>query len=174
MAHEEKWSDYLDAAHRKTDIARYHLEQLRASLAPSAQPGPSSYPPIPVQAHFEGVVVSVMAAVDQVAQGINVAFDLRASSSDLFEKAYRPLASTIPELDTWLKKKLGLDLRRIRVRIVHYSYRKKPVPGPSWHVEDTGAGYDGSRELRVYSEAALRHAEELIGLIKKIRSKFQR
>lgn len=52
------WGSYLAAARRKIEIAAFHLDQLSTALAMAEPTGP--LPSIPVQAHFEGVVVSSM------------------------------------------------------------------------------------------------------------------
>jgi len=58
-----KVKECLIAARRKVHIAEYHLGSLRSALAASERPdGPS----VPVQAHFEGVLYSVIAASEQV------------------------------------------------------------------------------------------------------------
>jgi hypothetical protein len=176
----QNWHLYFDAARRKDLIARYHLENLRRLLHPVAKPDASGSPPIDVQAHFEGLVISVMAAVDQVAQAINSKLCLRARPDELFEKAYGKLAPVIPKLQDWRERPIGRDLRRIRTRIVHYSYAKLPLgpesPPEGWKVEDAGVGYDapGMRELESYGEAAVRHADELINLLPAIDAELRR
>jgi hypothetical protein len=176
----ENWRLYLDAASRKDLIACYHLEKLRRLLHPVLRPNASGSPPIDVQAHFEGIVISVMAAVDQVAQAINSKLCLGARPDDLFEKAYGKLAPVIPQLQDWRERLIGRDLRRIRARIVHYSYGKLPLgaegPPEGWKIEDAGVGYEGARrrELESYGEAAVRHADELIDLIPAIDAELRR
>lgn len=84
MAHEE---DLLVAAGRKVKAAAYHAERLR-QLLDSGQASSDS-PPVPVQAHFEGVIVSLIAAVDQVAQAVNSARQLGLRQTDLVQKDVR-------------------------------------------------------------------------------------
>jgi len=166
------WLSYLEAARRKGEIARYHLEKLHCYLDPDASQYHLS---VAVQAHFEGVVFSVMAAVDQTAQAINSALHLGARESDLFEKAFGELAPTIAGLEAWRGKLLGRDLRRLRTKAIHYSYEKsQDQQGLRWVVQEVGVRYQGSRELRDYCEAAVHHVEELIGLIPAVESELRR
>lgn len=123
-----------------------------------------SAPAINVQAHFVGVVVSVMAAVDQVAQAVNSAWQLHLDSSNLVEKAFTTLAGRMPAIDNWFKEQIGRDLRRIRVRMVHYAYAKTPQ-GSCWVVESAGTEFSGSRELVAYAESAVEYGECLRRLL---------
>ena len=59
------WTSYIEAARRKIAVADYHAERLRVELESAGYPGPGM-PPIGVQACFEGVIIAVMAAIDQV------------------------------------------------------------------------------------------------------------
>jgi hypothetical protein len=171
---------YFDAARRKVRIAEYHLEELTRRLSDAPKPRPSDLcPTIPIQAHFEGIVISVMATVDQIAQAINEECDLKASPGDLFDKAYSSLAPKIARLKNWCEKLIGRDLRRIRTRVAHYQYSKIPLNDGQgdphgWQVEDAGVGYDGSRELGAYGRAAILHARELIDLIPAVQSEIGR
>src|SRR4051794_36390766 len=108
------WHEYLVAARRKVEIAAYHADCLDREL--NAASGPVGLAPsIPVQAHFEGVVVSVMAAVDQIAQAVNKTFGLRLPPHQLVEKAFTAAREKVPSLSGWYEDPLGVDLRRIRV-----------------------------------------------------------
>jgi len=165
----------LGAARRERQIAEYHSKELGRRLDPVPKPEPDDSCPIPVQAHFEGVVTSVIEAVDKVAQAINAKLRLGAGPGQLFDKSYGELAPDIQNLESWREKPIGKDLRLIRVRIAHYSYGKVPFSegsgGPEgWKVEDPRVGYKGSRELKAYAQAAVDHAGELIGLIPAIES----
>jgi hypothetical protein len=158
----EIWQDYFEAARRKAEIASYHLDRLKQVTTPAQSP--DTVPPIPVQAHFEGVVVSVMAAIDQVAQGVNSALGLNLSSGDLVSGAFDKIIRLLPPAQKWYAYPLGRDLRRLRTRMVHYYYAKSPA-GLKWGVESADTNYDGSRELIAYSTAAVRYAEELGSLL---------
>ena len=166
----ELWQNYFEAARRKAEIASYHLDQLKQVTTP-AQP-PATVPPIAVQAHFEGVVVSVMAAIDQVAQGVNSALGLNLSSGDLVSGAFNRIIRLLPAADKWYAHPIGRDLRRLRTRMVHYHYAKSPA-GLKWCVESVDTNYDGSRELIAYSTAAVRYAEELRSLLPDLEVKLR-
>lgn len=151
-----EWQACLDAAERKIKIAAYHLEHLNQVLVSSKDVG-DNLPSIAVQAHFEGVVVSVIAAIDQVVYVAKSAFGLPLSQVD------------IPEVKIWYENKLGVDLRCIRVRMVHYSYKKKPL-NIVWVVEPVEQSkYAGSRELAPYASAALEYGIALCALFPQIK-----
>ena len=155
------WEDCIEAARRKIRIAEYHQGALNVSLVPAAD---ELMPPIAVQASFEGVIISVVAAMDQVAQAANYAWGIGASPGDLFAKASAAIEGKIPAFGSWLANPIGRDLRRLRTKIVHYSYVKESVAGREWHVQGTGIQYDGSRELVAYVDDVLAHGAELIRL----------
>lgn len=160
----EKWKAYLLAARRKCEVSEYFAQRLAAVLRDVEHH--SDLPPIPIQAYFEGVVISVMAAVDQVAQAANNALRLRLSPDRLVRQAFEQLGALVPEVAPWFADSLGLDLRRIRTRIIHYSYVKSPdAKGPRWQVESAGTPYSGSRELLAYTTVAAEYATRLRDLI---------
>ena len=156
------WQDLLSAARRKLEVSEYHLECLKPTLrAPSAS---TERPPVPVQAHFEGVVVSVLAAIDQVAQAVNSRCDLRLAPGDLAAQSFARAAQLVPEVAGWFSEPIGRDLRRIRRLMVHYSYRKLPS-GSDWLVEPAGTDFSGSRELVAYAQQAVHYGQELSRLL---------
>lgn len=152
------WQDLLEAASRKVDLAEYHLACLATSLM--QPPVSDKQPPVPVQAHFEGVVVCVLAAIDQVAQAVNSACGLHLRTADLVERAFARASLEVPDVAKWFKDPIGRDLRRVRTRMVHYSYAKLPNLS-QWLVEDAGTEYTGSREVLEYARAAVRYGHEL-------------
>jgi hypothetical protein len=108
-----------------------------------------------------------MAAVDQVAQAVNSAWQLRLNSSNLVEKAFTTLAEHLPEIGDWFSEQIGRDLRRLRVRMVHYAYAKTPQ-GPGWIVESAGTGFSGSRDLVAYANSAAEYGERLRRLLPRV------
>ena len=163
------YTDLITAAGRKIEAAAYHAEQLR-QLLDSGQPA-SDAPPVPVQAHFEGVVVSLIAAVDQVAQAVNSGRQLGLRQSDLVQKAFELLSAELPAVREWFHDAIGRDLRRIRTRIIHYSYVKSPAPNAArWSVEPAGGDYNGPRELVSYAKAAVQNGRRLEALLPGISS----
>src|SRR5262249_26496647 len=156
-------------ARRKIEAVSYHAHQLR-QLLDSGQPVSDS-PPVPVQAHFEGVVVNLIAAVDQVAQAVNSAHRLRLSQSELVRTEFGLLGEELAEVHQWCQDPIGRDLRRIRTRIIHYSYVKSLTPQAArWSVESVGKDYCGSRELSAYAEAAVDYGRRLDALLTRISS----
>ena len=154
------WPDYIDAAHRKIDIAAFHCNQLKAALAQSRDNG-SSRPDIKIQAFFEGVITAAISAADQVAQAANSALKLRAGNGRLFDVAAPEIEARVPCFREWRERPIGRDLRKLRVRIVHYSYVKSPTVDRNWQVEATNSNYQGSRSLLDYAEATVAYAREL-------------
>ena len=166
----EGWQKYFQAARRKVAIARYHRDRIEEIIKLSEQPG--NLPPIPVQAHFEGVLVSVIAAIDQVAQGVNSALDLGAQPSKRVKIAFEKIIRLLPKVRKWYDNPLGVDLRRIRTRIAHYSYKKTPKES-YWVVESASTHYKGNRELVAYSIAAVNYIECLEKLLPELEPKLK-
>jgi hypothetical protein len=143
---------------------------LKKSLADNEIPS-DGRPSIPVQASFEGVVFAAIAAVDQVAQAVNSALKLGLAPGELFEEASKAIEASLPEFRAWREQPIGIDLRRIRTRMAHYSYRKVPAKGLIWEVETANEGFNGSRELSAYAEAAVsysREMEKLLGSLEEV------
>jgi len=149
----------LNAAKRKIGIAEFHYQQLKLQLA-ATEVQSENPPPIPIQAYFEGVVTSIIAAIDQVAQAANYGLSLHLKNGNLVEKGFAALITEIPGLQTWYSNNFGIDLRRIRTRMVHYSYKKMPL-ALVWTVESTDSKYTGSRDLGIYADKALKYGLEL-------------
>jgi hypothetical protein len=167
-----RWNRYIDAANRKVEIAAFHFEQLSLAL-PKCPPPHDGRPDVPTQAFFEGLVVASIAAVDQVAQAANSALDLGLSGGNLFEGAAPQIESRVPEFRCWRTKPIGLDLRRLRVRMIHYSYEKSAAGDPSWQVEIANPAYTGSRDLLAYANAALEHFRELAVIARKLETALE-
>ena len=157
------WQNHLDSAQRQTCIAAYHVKRLEELLRGQRH---GTEVPIPIQAHFEGAVVASIAAIDKVAQAVNSALKLRTRSSDTFEKAFTEIRHIEP-VDKWYRNQFGRDLRRIRVRIAHYSYTKD-FTGVHFTVEDSQTNYNGPREILAYARASLEYSGQLCALIPNI------
>lgn len=165
-----KYKGCLHAASRKIGIAEFHLKHLRIELAATAVQNENP-PPIPIQAYFEGVVSSVISAIDQVAQAANYVFSLHLSNGSLVEKSFAALITEIPGLQTWYSNSFGTDLRRIRTRMVHYSYKKMPLK-LVWTVESADSKYTGPRDLETYADKALKYGLELTANLSTIEQKL--
>lgn len=162
------WTSYIFAAHRKTAISQFHLAQLDLVLARD-EVVTGGFPSIAAQAHFEGVIIAAISAVDQVCQAANSALKLGAGGdTKLFEVAAPQIVARVPEFEAWQLQPFGIDLRRIRARMIHYSYEKEPHSDRNWHVEDAGSGYDGPRDLHSYAKAAMEYAAALDGIADKL------
>jgi hypothetical protein len=159
------WTAYIDAAHRKIAIAEFHCEQLHTALRDD-HVDHGYRPSISVQAFFEGVITAVISAADQVAQTANSALKLGSGRGDgnLFDVASPEIEARVPRFKEWREQPIGVDLRRLRARMVHYSYKKSPAADLNWHVETTGSDYTGARDLYSYASAAVSYARELGGL----------
>lgn len=163
---QSNWKEYIDAAHRKINIAKFHCEQLNIALQQENRL--DERPSIPIQAYFEGVVVAMVAAIDQVAQAANSALQLHLLPGNLFNGAASEIERYVPEFKTWREQPIGRDLRRLRTRIVHYSYDKSSNGRLSWLVETTSSNYTGTRDLSGYAMAVVAYAHELDDLAQKI------
>lgn len=161
----ENWGVYLDAARRKIQIAVFHRDCLEGALTSVGRTG-ALMPPIPIQAHFEGVLFSIMAAVDQVAQATNKALGMRLPPGELISKAFSALGEKLPAVQAWFNDKIGRDLRIIRTRAMHYSYDKKSEQ-VRWEVESTGEtrDYAGDRDLLSYATAGVEYGQRLAALL---------
>jgi hypothetical protein len=165
------WTDYIDAAYRKIDIAAFHCEQLKITLGQYSGPF-GSRPTIPIQAYFEGTIVATVSAVDQVAQAANSALNLHLESGNLFEGASREIESRIPSFRAWREQPIGIDLRRLRTRIVHYSYIKSSNGDQKWLVETANENYTGARDLSSYAEATVAYGRKLALIIGELKEWF--
>jgi hypothetical protein len=141
---------YLHAARRKIHIAEYHLSCLRSALAVSERPGE---PSVPVQAHLEGILYSVIAASDQAYEATKLG-------------PARPFRCN---LEAWRQEPIHKDVRAVRRLATHHHYRKTPA-GPRLEVQEQGKPYGKSRVLDVYSEAACDHLRRLLPLLGEIES----
>lgn len=166
LADDAAWTNYLDAARRKIEIASFHANALDDFLKRGETPN-DGRPPIAVQASFEGVVIAVVAAIDQVAQAVNSALGLRLPPADLFQGASREIEARVPEFKEWRENPLGIDLRRVRTRMMHYSYRKTAA-APTWDVEVGTVDFKGLRDLSSYAKAAVTYAGALKALVEKV------
>jgi hypothetical protein len=155
---------YLNSLHRKLQVAKYHLDQ----LALAAKTGLHEPIPIPLQAHFEGVLTSVVAASDKLAEVINIMLSLgirNATIKKLLIKILQrgdPLPDWYLPLKTWHEAPIAADVRAIRNLAVHHHYRKSSR-GLSLEVQlppHTQAPYSGSRELVAYCTAVVQHANQ--------------
>ena len=162
----DDWPRYIDAAKRKIEIAEYHCDQLKHALSNASVPH-DWRPEIRTQACFEGVVVATIAAVDQIAQAVNSALNLHLASGKLFEGTLGEILERVPEYENWRQQPIGRDLRRLRTRMVHYSYTKSSN-GPRWEVEVANEDYAGPRDLLGYAEATTAYAQELGSLAGKL------
>jgi hypothetical protein len=158
----DDWSEYLAAAQRKVDIARFHAERLGASLGMGA-----NNPTVEVQAHFEGVIYGFVASCDQVGEAINLAYDFGLKNANLQDALEQmPHSSLRSRLFRWQQAPIAADVRDIRRRAVHHHYEKTPN-GPHLYVQvpSRARAYGGSRTLEVYAAAATDHLGQLEPLL---------
>jgi hypothetical protein len=173
VSHRTAWREYLQAARRKLGVARYHLEQLGEVLR--GDPRPRVTPAI--QAHFEGVMTSLIAAGNQVSEGLKGAFELAIEEATLAKVLPR-----VPSdyrwrrtLEAWRTAPIARDLRQIRNLAMHHHYGKSPT-GPRLEVQEppTGRPYGGPRDLIGYCTAALTHGEALEPILVEIEHSLAR
>jgi hypothetical protein len=165
---------HLEATQRKAQIATYHLSRFEELLDPTPPPQQLS---IPMQAHFEGVVVATMAAVDQVVQAAKSVLKFKlGKNDDLVNKAFETLSSSLPQIGDWFGDPIGRDLRSIRTKMVHYAYRKTTnSPRLQWEVQRAATQQqEGSRELTAYARAAVSYIDRLTSFLPAIERLFYR
>lgn len=156
---------YFDAARRKVAMARFHRDELKDRIAGDFLIG--ERPPVEVQAHFEGVLFSAVAAADQLAEGINLAFELELSQPTIFEsldampRGWRPRK----RLFKWVRDPIAGDYRAVRRLVTHHWSNKTPR-GPVIEIQRPLSGrYPGPRDLGSYCDAVLDHLEVLEELL---------
>jgi hypothetical protein len=145
------------------EVAEYHLRNLRDLLAEN--PGEVT---VPVQAHFEGALLSFIAASDQTAEAIRLALGLRLRNANL-----RMVLDSVPrggswreDLVRWHDDPLAEDVRRLRRLMAHHHYDKSPATGRlEVQRPPEGTGYHDSRELVAYCTATVDHARGLAALL---------
>lgn len=162
-----KFTEYLEAAGRKVEIASYHLDMLKKVMVPPY--GSTSVPPIPVQAHFEGVVIAANAAVGQVQKGIDSVHKKSVPKNKKCLGAFWKVSHRVPEIERWCLEPIGRDLQCLRNKMVHLSYKKTQTGLLEWIVETVKSNYEGSRELVTYCTRVIKHMKELQGLIPSIK-----
>jgi hypothetical protein len=160
--HTSDWRQLLFAAERKLRISEYHLEQLRRELSSPELQG-DAVPPIPVQAHFEGVLVTLPSAENQLAEAAKIALGLDLPEGRVLKGGMQQLGRLVPEIRVWSGHEIVKDLRHIRNRIIHYCYLKDPeARDHRWRVESADTHFAGSRELLAYASAAVEHGRRLL------------
>ena len=123
----------------------------------------SDAPPIPVQAHFDGVVTSVSAAIELVTQAIRTLPPMaRPPGTPEF------LSQDVAD---WSREPFREDLRRLRNRITHFSYVKTPE-GLHWTVQPVESTWRSSRELLSYARCAVEYGERLERLLPQIEAEI--
>ena len=165
----EDWQSLLFAVERKLKIAEYHLDQLKQELSSPELVG-SDVPPIPVQAHLEGVLIALASAENQLVKGVVIALGIKQSDEDVHSKAMRELERLVPNVREWSIQEIVRDIRFMRNRVIHCHYVKDPsAHGHRWRIESANTRYGASRELLAYTSAAVEHGQRLLGLLPSIK-----
>lgn len=89
----------LFAAGRKIEVARYHFDELCGLLCQASKS--QDLPPIPVQAHFEGVVISIIAAEEKVKEAVRHAYGVSRDDEQKCRRIYINVARKLPALSEW-------------------------------------------------------------------------
>ena len=119
--------EFTHAIDRKRRIAGYHFDCL-TKLVPEAQP--QSPVPVPIQAHFEGLIMSVIACADQIATGLWSVSGVGVERGGLDATFREPLPEIILESEhlmdvqkMWFDAAIQ-DIREVRRRAAHVYYDK--------------------------------------------------
>jgi hypothetical protein len=167
-----QWAQYLYAAHRKVRVANYHLGKLLEALAKTPD-----VVTIAVQAHFEGVIMSDVAASYGVAGAVNhgLRVGLKRRDVNLKEVLDRvsPDCRGFRGLRRWHDAPIAADARAIRNLAAHHHYVKSPT-GERIEVQPPpgDAAYHGSRELVEYCSAVVDHLGRLEPLLDGLAERF--
>ncbi|MGH7949100.1 MAG: hypothetical protein ACREQF_07750 [Candidatus Binataceae bacterium] len=153
-------AEYLSAVGRKMEIAEYHLKRLIGLLNPCPQATSQGFPPVKVQAHFEGVLFSVKAAVDQITALLAVRLKCP------YRRALARASETDPKLKDWMDDPLFTELNELRRLAAHHTYVKRPSgPEEAWAIEAVGSAYDGPRELAAYCSKVTSYGSRLLEIV---------
>jgi hypothetical protein len=167
--------EYVEAILRKEAIADYHSKCLEPLLLEIDGREPV---PVPVQAHFEGLLYSVIACADQTAAGLYAVAGLGQSRRGLDRVFVAKHASVLEkshlmgELKALWTRGEMFDVREIRRRAAHLYY-DKDGRGEHYYVREyqlrperfSGGGPISERELGRYCGVALElgHALSRLG-----------
>jgi hypothetical protein len=173
----------LQAASRKIAIASFHESEL-SQYVNQHQPLPNQAP-VPVQAHFEGVLYAYVAASDKIEEAILGVLEPRPKIPrgtrgwDRFRLIVHALneVNVAQRLVIWSADPFFADARWVRNQATHAYYEKQhPATGlpaiGDWQVEEPRRGglkaYDSdpdSRRLRAYCCKAVEHLQALGDLL---------
>ncbi len=163
-----RYQDYLVAARRKIEIARYHGDCLESLTPNELSIIENGLPLVKVQAHLEGLIYAFIAATDQLGEGLNLGLRLHLYQPNLqnaIEGMDKRKSQLRRDLQRWQENPLAKDVRELRRQATHHHYGKTQQ-GPQWLVDHLPKSrYSGSRDLDEYSKAVLEHLEKLLTII---------
>ncbi|MBA3687602.1 MAG: gamma-glutamylcyclotransferase [Chloroflexi bacterium] len=153
--------EMLNAACRKVEIAHYHFDQLRRWMA-ATPPEALREVPIPIQAHFEGILAAGYSALDEVA-----GFHGKRDAKRLFEMD--PADEPFPAaLRAWYDQPLIRHAGKLRNAATHRFYGKLPAGGEAvegLRIPDLGFGGQVPSELMIYAAALLEQWDSLAAVV---------
>lgn len=133
------WRESSTAVRRKLEMAAFHLDALHET----------SYKlTVPFQAHFEGVLYSSDAAVDQLDAAVRRELAFTSSTA---ERAVA-LQALLGAIQAFNRQPIRTDARLLRNRATHHHYSKHPTRWDAIVVEPVQSSYRGSREIIEYSD----------------------
>ena len=153
----------LVAASRQIEISRFHYHELEKIL-PSAKPDERDMPPIPVQAFFEGTVISAFAAIDKLLGAIARHYSVPREFEQLANiESFAPGSKNLQDKENFYR-----DLKKSRNEAVHESLTKTHE-GLVWMVKKPNrTGYTGARDILRYSKAAVEFAQACAPVIEEL------
>jgi hypothetical protein len=160
------WREYWTAAGNKIKIARYHRDLL-SELLPEQEPsGFVAHPnSIPIQAQLEGILFSFVSAAYMTLDAMN--FGLRLNLSEVNRERWKQVHERTDEpllmrFSQWQKAPISNDIWDLRNRVTHHFLVKERL-----EVQRPGSvrPYAGRRYLPDYSRAAIKHLDELEGIL---------
>lgn len=155
-------NEFVNAAERKVAIIDYHLICLHEAIAREPDTDPV---PIPVQAHFEGILGSFAAGADQISAGLHAVTDVgddRVGLGALLVE-YEPKSGPLVALQTLWRSPERRDISEVRRRATHYYYDKYRA-GESYRVDVYTDDPIDERDLVSYARIVRGLASEITGI----------
>lgn len=146
--------EFVNAVERKLAILDYHLRCLEKAVSNEPDIDPV---PIPVQAHFEGVLGSFAACADQIAAGLHAVTGLGHERAGLgsFLAEFAPEHGPLLELQRLWRSPERRDISEVRRLATHYYYEKYAT-GESYRVNTYTDDPLDERDLVSYSRTVRR------------------
>ena len=152
-------NDFINAARRKVAIIEFHLDCLERAISDEPDRDPV---PIPVQAHFEGVLSSFAACADQIAAGLHAVTGAGWERIGLgqFLVQFEPKTGPLLALQELWRSSERRDASEVRRLATHFYYEKYKV-GDRYRVDTYTPDPIAPRDLVSYGRVVLDLASDI-------------